>query len=108
LQKLRRGMAICCHCHNKFDAPEGVATMRRVFCPSCLDTLPDIPFGRRIASLRIIVGFTQGELADRAGISAKTLVLLEASKHKPHRRTRDRLLAGLLPALAKVRRVRSR
>ena len=108
LQKLRRGMAICCHCHTKFDAPEGVATMRGVFCLSCLDTLPDIPFGRRIASLRIIVGFTQEELADRAGISAATLVLLEASKHKPHQRTRDRLLAVLLPALAKVRRVWSR
>ena len=108
LQKLRRGTAICRHCHKKFDAPEGVTTMRSVFCLSCLHTLPDIPFGRRIASLRIIVGFTQEELADRAGISAATLVLLEASKHKPHQRTRDRLLAVLLPALAKVRRVWSR
>ena len=99
-----RGSAICCHCKETFTAPEGVLAMRSVFCPSCLDKLPDIPFGRRIASLRIIVGFTQEELADRAGINAGSLVALEAGKNKPHQRTRACLLGVLLPALAKARR----
>jgi transcriptional regulator with XRE-family HTH domain len=78
--------------------------MRSVFCLSCLDKLPDIPFGRRIASLRIIIGFTQVELADRAGLNAGRLTALEAGKHKPHQRTRARLFGVLLPALAKALR----
>src|SRR5262249_52525253 len=69
LKSLRRGQATCCHCKETFIAPEGTATTRNVYCPSCLDVLPDIPFGRRIASLRIIVGLTQKKLAARLGVT---------------------------------------
>jgi hypothetical protein len=65
---LRRGTAICSHCQKQFDAAEGTKKIGDIYCLSCLSRLRDVPIGRRIASLRTILGFTQGELAKQSGL----------------------------------------
>jgi DNA-binding XRE family transcriptional regulator len=107
LKKLRRGEATCCHCKERFAAPEGAATTRNVFCLSCLNELPDIPLGRRVASLRIIVGFTQEELARHIGVTYGLISSLERGICRPRKRTGERMFAVLASALAKARRVSS-
>jgi DNA-binding XRE family transcriptional regulator len=100
----RRGTAICCHCQKQFDAPEGTKKVNNIYCLNCMSSLTDVPIGRRVESLRIILGLTQSELADRTGIHAWTVHHAERGKYQRRKRHDELLLAFLEKALAKTKR----
>jgi DNA-binding XRE family transcriptional regulator len=70
-------------------------------CLPCLAARPKAPFGQRLKAHRLAAGLTQSELADRAGISAKSIWHYESQGMEPRERNRARLVevlgAGLLP-----------
>src|SRR4051812_27094051 len=54
-----------------------------------------LPFGEVLRKYRLIAGLTQEALAERAGISARTIRLLEQGGSQPHADTAGRLATSL-------------
>lgn len=51
--------------------------------------------GRLIAAARVLLGWSQDELARRAGVARRTIVSLEGGKGDPKRSTETKILALL-------------
>ena len=92
---IRRGAAVCCACRATIPAPEGSNRTHDVLCRDCLGRLPEVPFGQRLVSLRIMAGLTQAQLASVVGVPKPQISALEQQRRKPHEGMRQRLLAVL-------------
>ena len=51
----------------------------------------DIMYGRRLRELRITLGYTQKQLADRLGISAESVSMYELGKRRPQKEIQKRI-----------------
>ena len=49
--------------------PPGNRPPRPALCPTCLGKSPEAPFADRLRTFRLAAGLTQGQLAERAGLT---------------------------------------
>ena len=54
-----------------------------------------VPFGVALRAYRLAAGLTQETLAERAGVSPRTIQALEREENTPHKDTLERLAAAL-------------
>jgi non-specific serine/threonine protein kinase len=54
-----------------------------------------MPFGELLKRYRLLAGLTQEALAERAGVSARSIQAIERAESRPHRDTLRRLVAAL-------------
>lgn len=64
-------------------------------CPPGVRDLPTLVFGHHVRSLRRARGYTQGDLADRCGLSTDTIRRIERGGFSPSLDTLHKLCQGL-------------
>jgi len=96
-----RPVAICRHCQTPILGTEKSPSRCVVFCRECLNKLPTLSFGQRLASLRIMAGLTQDALAQATCVSRGLISRLEHDGNKPRARTSEVLIEFLERALSK-------
>ena len=74
-----------------------------LLCPACLAKTPDIAFGERLKTHRLIAGLTQRRVAANAGVTPQAVALYEKGTCKPAPETLARLVeflgAGLIEGM---------
>jgi transcriptional regulator with XRE-family HTH domain len=91
-RRLGTRAARCSACRGLIVSPVASGVYRDLLCFACLERHPDTPFARLLKSLRIIVGWTQRELADRAGLEVSLISFLECGRQLPKWPTAVKLL----------------
>jgi transcriptional regulator with XRE-family HTH domain len=66
-----------------------------VYCPDCLSTLPEVPLGVQFRSLHVAAGMTQKELAQRTGLTDRTVRACEAESRRHWPDTLEQLSRAL-------------